>query len=100
MKIDVTGMLVDLENAAIEIEPGKPMSVRTALTRALLSAPPNGRQLTGDVQIKRFDLAQRIHKNDKLDITVEEAVMAKECVAENWAPIITGQIFAVLEGGE
>ena len=82
MKDNVDGQAVDA-------------TVRMAIVNAVL-APVQ--KESGIDKVKKFNLAQRIYKDDEVELTAEEVSLIKACVGENFAPIVVGQIWNLLEG--
>lgn len=82
MKDNVDGQAVDA-------------TVKTAIVNAVL-APVQ--KESGIEKVKKFNLAQRIYKDDEVELTAEEVSLIKACVGENFAPIVVGQIWNLLEG--
>jgi len=97
--IDVTVALKTLQGADM-IEPNPEgeattATLRMALVNALLSPV---QKESGVEKIKKYDLAMKIHKNDKVDLTAEEITLLKARVGEVFPVLIVGQVFEILEG--
>ncbi|ATI54500.1 hypothetical protein [Sphingomonas melonis] len=97
MKIKTNTPLTELDGAPIMME-GAPLTVRGVLVRSLLLPPADGRSLPGDEQVRRYDLAQRVYREEEVTISTEDAVVMKNCVAASWGPLVTGQMFTILNG--
>ena len=109
MKVDFEYIFKDLEGEVVldrqldangHIKEGseKPLTLRRVATQALISANDAGK-ITGDVKAKRYDLAMRLIKGGVQDITVEEASMLKELIGNNYAPLVVGQAYKIIEQG-
>lgn len=55
---------------------------------------------SGIEKVKKFNLAQRVYKSDEVELTAEEVSLIKACIGENFAPIVVGQVWNLLEGKE
>lgn len=82
MKDNVDGQAVDA-------------TVKTAIVNAVL-APVQ--KESGIDKVKKFNLAQRVYKEDEVELTAEEISLIKTCIGENFAPIVVGQVWNLLEG--
>lgn len=74
-----------------------PATVRTACVNALL-APVD--KEAGTEKVKKYDLAMRIYKEDKVELSAEECALIKEQSGKLFAPIVVGQLFNILDGKE
>jgi len=72
-------------------------TLKTAIVNALL-APVQ--KESGVDKVKKYELATRVYKNDEVELTAEEISLIKKCVGENFAPIVVGQVFNILEKKE
>ncbi len=81
MKDNVDGQAVDA-------------TVRAAIVNAVL-APVQ--KETGIEKVRKYELAKRIFENDKVDLDETEIKLIKDCVGENFAPIVVGQIYELLK---
>ena len=70
-------------------------TLKLAIVNAVLSPVQNE---NGVEKVKKFDLAQRIYKNDEVNLTAEEISLIKERVGESFPPIVVGQVWKILEG--
>jgi hypothetical protein len=98
MQINVNDVLTQLDGTPLKDMvngEAKDATVGMAIINALL-APAEGDN--GVKKVQKYELAMRVYKNDSVDITVEEATLIKECVGRAFAPIIVGQLFALLDG--
>jgi len=80
MKDNVDGQAVDA-------------TVQTAIVNAVL-APVQ--KESGIEKVKKYELAKRIFENDEVDLNEDEIKLIKDCIGENFAPIVVGQIFELL----
>jgi len=72
-------------------------TVKLAIVNAVLSPV---QKENGIEKVRKFDLAQRIYKEDDVELTVEEISLIKERVGEVFPPLVTGQVWNILEGKE
>ena len=68
-------------------------TVKTVIVNAVL-APVQ--KESGIDKVKKYELAKRIFENDEVDLNEDEIKLIKDCVGENFAPIVVGQIFELL----
>jgi len=80
MKDNVDGQAVDA-------------TVRAAIVNSVL-APVQ--KESGIEKVKKYELAKRIYTNDEVDLDEMDIKLIKDCVGENFAPIVVGQIFELL----
>ena len=81
MKDNVDGQVVDA-------------TVKTAIINAVL-APVQ--KESGVEKVKKYELAKRVFENDEVDLNEDEIKLIKDCVGENFAPIVVGQIYELLK---
>ena len=96
VKVDVTQVLTRFDGEAIQVE-GKPMTVRLVLTNAMLNTDRK-EQLSGTEQWERYAMAKRINERDVIEFTAQEAADLQERVAKFYAPLVTGQVWEIIEG--
>ena len=53
---------------------------------------------SGIEKVKKYELAKKIYTSDEVELTAEEISLIKETVGENFAPVIVGQVWNLLEG--
>ena len=70
-------------------------TVRAAIVNSVL-APVQ--KESGIEKVKKFNLAQRVYDKDEVELTAEEISLIKTCIGENFAPIVVGQVWNLLEG--
>jgi hypothetical protein len=92
MKIDMTQELVDLTTGE-KLQDG---TLRGICVRALLFRDPNS-QMSGDDQLKRYMLAQRLQENDEVDLQAHEITLIKDSIAIIFQPMVTGQAWLLLD---
>jgi hypothetical protein len=96
-KIDVTTVMVDLNNEPITDGEGEPLTLRHVLTSALVTLE-RGERADGGEQFDRYMMARRIHGRDEIEFSAKEIVKLQERVAIFFAPVVTGQVRLILEG--
>lgn len=74
----------------------RPINVRNVVGNALLARGRN-EDLSGEEQVRRYRLVERIFAGDPVDITAEEAALIKRQVAIHYTPLATGFIAALLD---
>jgi len=96
MKLDVTRVLVNLDGKPIQ-SGDEPLTLRDVLCNALLSSMPN-KPIEAKVQVDQYEMALRIRQEDVLTFSLKEAANFQELVARFYTPLITGQVWHILEG--
>lgn len=99
MQYNLSTVMVDSEGSPA-FENGKPVTVKLALSRALLAeVSGTGGQLTPDAKLKRYALFMRVHgAGDTIELSVDDASLAKE--AASVFPTLTyGQLAQFLDTG-
>jgi hypothetical protein len=97
VKIDVTQVLVNFDGENLQGQ-NAPLTLRTVLVNVLTNTT-QGEQLSGKEQYERYAQARRIHDREEIEFTTAEAAMLQERVAQFYAPLVTGQVWEILEGG-
>ncbi len=99
MKIDTNQTLKALNGEVLKDNDGQGNAVDATLKMAVVNAllAPVQKE-TGLDKVKKYELATRIYKNDEVELSSEDIVLIKKCVGDNFAPIVVGQIFNILEG--
>lgn len=103
MIFDLSGDLKTLEGESIPVkvkragvECDSTLGFQKVIVDAVLNKGDQG-NLNGEEQVKRFQLAKRIYSKSKVELTHEDCVLIKTQVAASWPPLITGQVFELLE---
>lgn len=98
MKVKVNQKLVALNGNVLKDNDGQgnviDATLKTAIVNGLL-APVQ--KESGVDKVKKYELALRIYKNDEVELSAEDIVLIKKCVGENFAPIVVGQVWELLE---
>ena len=63
-----------------------------------LFANPEEEKIDGVEKLKRYELAIRIIKSPKNDLSIEEVAKIKELVAKIYGTIIVGVVYGMIEG--
>lgn len=98
MTINTNAVLLNYKNEPIIQKDGveeKELTVKEALTTSLNSTGP-GEILTADKKNKIFQLSLKIHANDQLELTVDDAAFIKERVGIIYSAIVYGRICEIL----
>jgi len=69
-------------------------TVKTLLVNAVL-APTKDEK--GVDKVRKYELAKMIFKGGEVDLTPEDIVLIKKQVGDNFAPIVVGQVFEMLD---
>ena len=109
MKLKVTTELFELDGAPLTddqricptcqrpVGDGKPLTIRRACVRALQFIPQQTK-VSFEIQMKRYNLAQRFYEDDTVELTNKEAGMIQDLLAMLFMPTITGPVGEALEG--
>ena len=122
MKINLNQVLVDLagdslkdrvakrdENGVVKDENDKPIMelVEVTLNRLAANAllfprkdESTGKPEVGDIVAKKYTLAVKCYTAEEINLTPEEVVLIKECIALSYPPIVVGQSWAILDQKE
>ncbi|MHC4621307.1 MAG: hypothetical protein ACYTEQ_26485 [Planctomycetota bacterium] len=101
MKVNVTAPLVGFNGEVITVqktedEPIQPMLLREIITTAILAAPQDGKA-DGVASFKNYQLASKVHKNDEVELTVEEITQLKQRIGEVYLPNVSGAAWMLLD---
>lgn len=94
MKYDLNVSLKN-EDGAEALEDGKPITMRTAILRGLVTDPP---QLSAAQKLQRYELFSKIAatpKEEPADLSIDEVQLAKDAV-NVWPTIVYGQVVVFL----
>lgn len=97
MKVDFSKPILSMKNEPI-MEDGKPVTLSTICSSALLAPYEDEKNLDGGEKVKRFKLASQVYDGGEQEITVEDAALLKKLVAKAYTPLIVGRAYALLEG--
>ena len=100
MQVDFSKEFKQFDGKVIQESPDKPdaFTLRTASINGLMFKGEQ-EKLSGEEQMKRFDLSTLIYAStEPLDIASEQIVLIKEQIAKIYTPIIVGQAWKMLEG--
>lgn len=97
MKVDFSKPILSMKNEPI-IEEGKPITLSTICSSALLMPYEDEKNLSGDEKVKRFKLASQVYDSGEQEITIEDASLLKKLIAKAYTPLIVGRAYALLEG--
>lgn len=97
MQLDVTQILYDLDNEAMKNPKGNVATLRWICCEALLSPHPKEQDLDQLEKVKRFQLAKRISKDDKVELSVDELALLKRLVGQGFPPLVVGLVCEMVE---
>jgi hypothetical protein len=97
MKINFDKILKDFEGKPIPAADGKSAVLRGIVIDALLATYKDEQNLTGEEKLKRYLLAEKVHKKED-DLAIEEIASLKKLIGKAFAPLIVGQAWQILEG--
>ena len=93
MKIDFKQHLKNLDGDILK-EGDKELTLGMVSVGALL-APE---EVDGNEKLIRFELAQKIHKGECQELSVEEAALIKKLIAKPFTTLVVGQSLKMLDG--
>ena len=66
---------------------------------ALLAMADSDRDMTGDVKVKRYDLAMKVVRGETV-LKAEDIAIIKSAIGKHYAPLIVGQAWRMLDPAE
>jgi hypothetical protein len=95
MKINVTQTLTDLNGEDIMTEKGD-LTLRSVLVNSLMGNYKE-ENISGEEKLNRFILAEKIQKNDEIELKSEEISKIKKLIAKAFTTLIVGKTYKILE---
>ncbi len=98
MKINVDEKLTTLDGQTMMDSDAQGNAIEASLKTLLVNAvlAPTEKEVGVD-KVKKYELAKMIFKGGEVDLTAEDITLIKKQVGENFAPIVVGQVFELLE---
>lgn len=98
MKINVDEKLKTMDGQIMMDNDGKGNAIEASLKTLLVNAvlAPTEKELGVD-KVRKYELAKMLFKGGEVDLTAEDITLIKKQVGENFAPIVVGQVFEMLE---
>ena len=98
MKINVDETLKTLDGQTMMDNDGKGNAIEASLKTVLVNAvlAPTEKEAGVD-KVRKYELAKMLFKGGEVDLTAEDITLIKKQVGENFAPIVVGQVFEMLE---
>lgn len=97
MKLDVTQVLKNMEGKTMKDSDGNgnaiDATIRMAIVNALLSPVQKD---TGVDKMKKWELAQRVFKQDEVEVSIDDVKIIKDRIGELYPPLIVGQVWKIL----
>ena len=111
MKIDVTQQLRKLNGEPLantteacrlcgRPQEENPVVLRDVLCSALMASKRDQNAVDGKKQVEQYELALKIQREDKVELSTQDAGKLQNLVAEIYAPLVTGQVWLILEGDD
>jgi hypothetical protein len=95
MTLDFTQRLKSLDGSELT-ENSKPVTLGGVAVNALLANYPN-EQITGEVKVQRWKLAQKIFSAEAaIGIDIEDVVTIKRLIGLAFGPLVVGQAYSML----
>ena len=109
MRIDVTQQLRQLNGEPLantteacrlcgRSQEETPVILRDILCNALMTSRRDQKAVDGKKQVEQYELALRIQREDEVELSTQDAGKLQNLVAEIYAPLVTGQVWLILEG--
>ena len=77
---------------------GEPIEITLRLVAIeALCRPSDERNLTGTEKFARWQLAQRIHNDDVVDLAAEDIAKLKDRIGQLFPPLVVGSSFGLLD---
>lgn len=101
MEVRLIKYLLNLDGTEVKDASGKVATVKGVILDALLATYKDEMNLSGEEKVRRWDLALRLNKtSDPCEVSADEIVLMKNLVGKAYGPLVTGQVWATLEGKE
>ena len=101
MKIDFSRKLKTLDGKPIKIPKGKDLTLKDAVTNALLQAHEDEKNLPGKEKAMRYHLSMRIYgAKEPILLKSEECTLIKDLVGKAYLPLLVGQIWEIIDPAE
>lgn len=98
MNIDFSKPILSLTGEPVRISETDILTLKSVATGALLSAHPDDAGLPGEEKARRFNLALSIERaTASIDIKVEDVAIIKKLVGRDYAPLVVGRAYELLE---
>ncbi len=75
----------------------EPLTIRTVIGNALMQQVDGDANDTGEVKVKRWQLAQKVYGPDEIELTAEDVTMAKDRIGKMYGAIVVGPAFSLLD---
>jgi len=99
MKIQMNQELKRLDGVPLK-DGENVVALKKPCVEALLGIYPDETGLSGEDKLLRWRLAQRIDKGGEVELAAENIALIKKLVAKAYGPLIVGQVWELLEGGQ
>ena len=98
MKLDLNAAITNLEGVPMTDEKNVVATVRASLCNALLAVYADEERVSGEEKLKRWKFAQKLYTaKDTVEIKAEEIVLLKTLVAKAYTPMVSGQLWELLD---
>jgi hypothetical protein len=103
-EIDFSALVTDMDGTPIPDCVGNdctnkpPLTLRTLAIRVLTANfPDEEKTLSGEDKFKRGELALRIHKSEKANLTAEDVSLVKRLVGKAYGPLVVLKAWSLLD---
>lgn len=100
-KIDVTTQLTLLSGSPImtKTEQGETVgTLRYALIESLLHPEADSKEMSGEMKLRKFLLAEKVHKAEQfLELDNDEIKLVEPCIPKVFHTLIAGQVLRLLK---
>ena len=96
MEINFDSPITNLKGITLEGEDKENVILKNICVNALMTEIPNNND-TGEIKLKRFNLAQKIYVGGKIEVTAEEVALLKERIGLCFSTLIVGRAWELLE---
>ena len=102
MEINFDSKITNLDDTPALDQNKKPVLLKTICINSLMTdiPQPQGQLEKGETKLKRFILAQKIQKDSKVEVSVEEVALLKERIGMVQPTIIVGKTYELLENNK
>ncbi len=96
MKIILDTEIKNLDGTSIPQEKGKVTTLKYVFCN-ILSGQIQEKVISGEEKVRRYNLATEIYRNTEIELGVSDIKLLMDLVAEGYVPLISGQIWNILD---
>lgn len=90
-------VIQDLSGSTVVDQDGASITLRSIAIGALMASYKDEQDISGDEKLSRYELAVKINKGGKVEITAEEISKLKKLIGKGFNVLAVGQAYKLLE---